>query len=445
MKKEHLRELLQAKFCVENNKPIVIFGLGIHGGGAGVARFLSSLGFSLIITDMKTKEELSSSLKILKGVRATYVLGEHREQDFENAGLIVKNPAVPAHHPLLALAHRRGIPITNDADIFLTLADPARVIGITGTKGKTTTSTLIKHLLGPKAVVVGTPGVSFFDYFAKPTRAQYIVAEFSSFDLEYVSASPHIAVLTSLFPDHLNRYASFEEYARTKMNILAFQKSHDITFAWRSRELQTHVPKKHARLVWVADADKPSARDVSWRVSPQSAALAIAVAQHLGVSKTLIKKRLHSFKEPHHRLEIIRTTKKHIFIDDTTSTNPGSAVYSLKLLELYRTREHRALKLHIIVGGEDKAFPMPDIKALADALRASKAHIVALSGSMTSKLIQYIPGISVTYNNLQEAVDVAARDGGIVALIPGAASFNMFKNEFDRGVQFKKCAQKIRS
>ena len=167
-KKEKLLELLQEKFFAKDSArhSVLILGLGINGGGVGAARFFAHLGMSVTVTDLKTKKELSQSLRTLAGLPIKYVLGKHRMEDIKQADLIIKNPGVPDSSPYIQKAKKLGKPITNDGALFLALAPRDHVIATTGTKGKTTTSLLIKHLLGTQAISVGIPGISFFDYFA---------------------------------------------------------------------------------------------------------------------------------------------------------------------------------------------------------------------------------------------------------------------------------------
>ncbi|KKU17523.1 MAG: UDP-N-acetylmuramoylalanine-D-glutamate ligase, partial [Candidatus Azambacteria bacterium GW2011_GWA2_45_90] len=177
----------------------------------------------------------------LKGLSIRYVLGRHRKEDFENADLIIKNPGVPNESKFLALAKKSGVPIETDVGIFFDLC-PAPVVGVTGTKGKSTTAFLIHQILKRKyknAVLGGNIGKSVLEVLPKikkggpasPTsQGGPVILELSSFQLEALTEkklSPHIAVITNIFPDHLNRYSSFAQYAKAKTNIFRFQKPED--------------------------------------------------------------------------------------------------------------------------------------------------------------------------------------------------------------------------
>ena len=429
-KKEKLRARLREKFFAgHNGKPsILIFGLGLSGGGVGAARFFAELGYSVTVTDAKPKTQLVASLHALRSYPIKYVLGRHRKKDFARADLVVKNPGILKTNRYLKSAKR----ITNDAEIFLALAPHARTIGVTGTKGKTTTTMLIKHFLGKRAALVGVPGVSFLDYFFLSREPQWIVAEFSSFDLEYVRTSPHVAVVTSLFADHLNRYVSFSAYARAKMNIVRFQKKGDYAFLWKSLAVKWHCPRMLGTQIWVCDNKEFS---VPWNISRHSAFLAYTVARSLGVKRKDLVKKIKMFRPARGRLEIVVKRKGNIFINDTTATNPGAAAFStLTLVKKYP-------KAVVITGGEDKNIPLKDVLAYARVLRACKVSVVILPGSFSDKLVRIL---SVPYElarSMDDAVKRACGKGTVIALIPGAASFNMFANEFDRGDSFIRAAR----
>ncbi len=414
----------------------------MQGGGVGAARFFAQLGYRVIATDLRDKKALTSSLKTLSAYPITFVLGEHRFADIDRASLIVKNPGIPAHSPFLEYARKHKKRITNDADLFLSLAPHERIIGVTGTKGKTTTTMLIKHLLGPSALLVGTPGVSFFDYFFARREPRWIVGEFSSFDLEYIHQGPHMSVYTSLFSDHLNRYSSFAAYARAKSNLFRYQSSNDHAVLFRSTLIKRHLPRLRAQISWVGENDIPQAAKLaSWRIARPAIALATHVARTLNVSPTLIARRLRSFEAPHGRLEIVRKTKDMIFINDTTSTNPGAACYSLR--RLYE-QFHEKMPLTIIAGGDDKSLPEKEIKEYAMLLKKYRVHVLLLPGPMTDKLKRHLPPKTPIVHSFNEAVAWFLIHQGVLALIPGAASFNMFLNEFDRAEHFIRAVKKQR-
>lgn len=419
---------------LSNGHRALVLGLGASGGGAGTARFLADIGFSVTVTDQKNAKELKISCALLSGAPIKFVLGRHRKSDIDRADFIVKNPAVPESSPFIKYARKKGKIITNDADIFLALAPRERIIGVTGTKGKTTTTRLLAHALGPSARAVGIPGVSFFEAFAGKKNPRWIVAEFSSFDLEYITSGPHIAVFTSLFADHLNRYKNFGQYAAAKMNLLILQKGGDIAFLANTKEIIRFMPRNYrGSSCFIYVKDGADDRGISFTTID----FAKAVAERLGVKRHMLKKRLESFKLQPGCMETVRHIGQRVFINSTTATNPGSAKYVIKTLS------RRWKKLAVIAGGEDKKFPESEIADFAKILKKSASSIVLLPGTFTDRLVPYLGARAICARSMQEAVKYAADTGASIVLAPAAASFNMFQNEFDRGKQFVEIVKKI--
>lgn len=435
---------MREKFFVKDSArhSVLILGLGIHGGGVGAARFFAHLGMRVLVTDLKTKKELSSSLRVLKGLPITYVFGKHRMEDIEQADLIIKNPGVPDSSIYIKKAKKLKIPITNDGALFFALAPREHVIAITGTKGKTTTALLTKHLLGSNAISIGTPGISFFDYFYTKKEPQWVVAEFSSFDLECIKNTAHIAVITSLFPDHLNRYHSFDAYAKTKMRLFTFQEKGDIAFLWQSPTIKKYatLSKLKSKIIWINNI--PIQKNISWRVAPEAIAIATSIAKHIGIPSATISARLSKFDAPPGRLEIVAKKNNCTFINDTTATNPGSAIHSLSMLV---EKFSPAQNITIITGGEDKKFPRVDIKNYARAINKYRVNIIILPGSFSDMLTPLLKNYQRA-RSMSDAIKKATTiKSGIVALVPGAASFNSYKNEFDRAKHFIRAIQTIKS
>jgi len=190
------------------NKKVVIMGLGLHGGGVDSAKFFYKQGASVLVTDLKTEEQLGESIKKLRSFKKIeYALGGHREDDFKTADLIIKNPDVPGHSPYLEIARQSNIEIQSDVGLFFKLSG-AFIIGVTGSKGKSTTASLIFHLLKSKykkIFLAGNIGVSPLSLLAKVKKGDKVVLELSSFELDDFNQSPNIAVVTNILPDHLNR------------------------------------------------------------------------------------------------------------------------------------------------------------------------------------------------------------------------------------------------
>lgn len=410
------------------NKKVIIMGLGLLGGGVGVAKFFYKQRAKLLVTDLKTKKQLTESVQKLKELPIKYVLGCHRAEDFINADLIIKNPAVPSNSSYLEIARKNNIPIKTDVSIFFELCK-APIIGITGTKGKSTVATLIYLFLKkkyPKTFLAGNIGVSPLELLPRITKKSKVVLELSSFELEDLKKSPKIAVITTLFPDHLNRYKNFKEYIEAKKSIFKYQNKNDILFLNQgnpeTRKLASEAP---SRVYFFKDS---------------SVSAAIAVAEFFKISKKDIKKVLSHFKGMPNRQEFIATKKGVKYINDTTATTPQSVILAINT---FKNRFPKS-KIILIAGGQDKNL---NYKSLAKEIQKNIPHLILLPGTASDKIKKEISKVELPkyrnkvffVNSMKNAVKKAkslAKKGDIVLLSPGAASFNLFKNEFDRGKQF---------
>jgi len=386
------------------NKKVLIMGLGLHGGGVSVTKFFLSVGAKVTITDLKTKSQLKDSLAKLP--RLKLVLGKHREEDFKNADLIIKNPDVPSTSPYLKIARKNNIPIKSDIEIFFDLC-PGEIIGVTGTKGKSTIATLIYRLMKEKyqTVLAGNIGVSPLEFLAEISKDSKIILELSSFALEKLKKSPHIAVITNIFPDHLNRYKNFSEYKKVKENIFKYQTKKDILI-----------------------------------LNENPAQILEKIAQVYKIPRDKVKKVLRNFKGIPHRQEFIADKNGVKYFNDTTATNPGAVKFALKKFR----KKYSNSKIILIAGGEDKRL---SYRSLAKHIEDNIDYLVFLPGSATELLKRDLKKFPFhEAKSMQEAVRKAsslASKGDIVLLSPGASSFNLFKNEFDRGDKFKSAVDKL--
>jgi len=385
---------------------VIIMGLGLHGGGVGAADFFVKQGCDVLVTDLRSKKELKESLSRLKKVNL--VLGKHREEDFINADLIIRNPGVPRESKYLKIAEKHNIPIKTDIDIFFDLYK-GKIIGITGTKGKSTVATLTYQLLKKKyknVYLAGNIGKSVFDIIDKKGIA---VLELSSFELEYLKKSPHIALITNLFPDHLNRYKDFKEYVEAKKSIFKYQDKDDILI------LNKDIKFKGKGKTHYFDGSNISA--------------AKTIAKIMKVKN--IDKVIKNFKGIPHRQEFIAEKRGVKYYNDTAATNPEAVIMALK----------RFNNVVLIAGGEDK-----NLKYAKLAKEIKKLpFIILFPGTASDKIKKHLKDFKI-YNvkTMKQAVKKAnslAKKGDIVLLSPGAASFNMFSNEFDRGNQFIKAVK----
>ncbi|MEK7624177.1 MAG: UDP-N-acetylmuramoyl-L-alanine--D-glutamate ligase [Patescibacteria group bacterium] len=417
---------------------VLVFGLGLNGGGVGSARFFSRQGAKVTVTDLKSKKALSASLaKLSSFPDIKYVLGKHRLADFLASDLIVKNPAIPWNNHFLKKAQSQGIPVVTDTIIFFNQA-PALIVGITGTKGKSTTATLLAKLLKkkyPRVWLAGNIGESFLDKLPKVKPQDVVVAELSSFQLEdlaLIKKSPQIAIITNIFPDHLNRYASFREYAQAKTNIFLHQKPTDYLIINDNDKFLVKLTKK-------TKAKKHLLKTTNLSPLEINIALATEAARILEAPQKEIARVLKNFRGLAGRQEIIRKFQNRIFINDTTATNPTAVLVALQFV----TRKYRQ-PIILIAGGQDKNL---NYEKMAQEINKKVKRLVLLPGSATEKLKKHLKKEFSEAENMEEAVKKAydlSQTGDLVLLSPGAASFNLFENEFDRGAQFNQYVKKLR-
>ncbi|HAM95456.1 MAG: UDP-N-acetylmuramoylalanine-D-glutamate ligase [Candidatus Azambacteria bacterium GW2011_GWB2_46_37] len=448
------------------NKKVTIMGLGISGGGVGAAEFFAKAGARVLVTDLKTRGKLRESLGRLKGLSIRYVLGRHRKEDFENADLIIKNPGVPNESKFLALAKKSGVPIETDVGIFFDLC-PAPVVGVTGTKGKSTTAFLIHQILKRKyknAVLGGNIGKSVLEVLPKikkggpasPTsQGGPVILELSSFQLEALTEkklSPHIAVITNIFPDHLNRYSSFAQYAKAKTNIFRFQKPEDFLIIPEDNRLLEKLTKNaRSKKIYFSKIVAKSIPFLSLAHNAANLAAAIEIAKLFKISRKEILSLIPRLKLLPHRLEKVGEIGGVAYINDSGATNPGAGIEAIKAARsLFKNG-----RLILIAGGEDKNL---DYSVFAGEILKNADFLILLPGSATEKMkVEFQKHLARTKNlklkavidapDMKQAVIHArrlAQKRDAVLLSPAAASFNLFQNEFDRGEQFIKALRSLR-
>lgn len=420
------------------NKKVVLMGLGINEKGSGIssALFFLCRGANLLITDLGPEKDLKKQLKKLDKFRSAgrieYVLGKHRKKDFRKADFIFKNPSVPKNSPYLKIARENKIPIINDWTVFFEERPDNLLVGITGTKGKSVIATLVYEILkaaGLPVVLCGNIGKSPLAILDKIKKETIVVAELSSWllqEFKTVKKSPQIAVVTNLMPEHLDKYKSLREYYGDKENIFKFQKKNDwLVLNKDDREVRRFAKKAKAEVVWFSEKEGKYAA-------------ALAVAKLVGVSKKTIEKSLKKFKGVPHRLEFVAEKKGIKYINDSTATMPGATIYALNSLKRYKG------KIILIAGGVDKKL---DYKNFVREAKKSVKAMILLPGTATDKILKENTRNLAIYaaGNMKEAVAKAnslAERGDVVLLSPAAASFGLFKNEFDRGSKFIKEVKK---
>lgn len=434
-----------------NDQNVLLLGLGRQ-GGAKVANRLVELGAKVRVSDQLSENVLAEVIKDLSPSIELH-LGSHDQADVAWADLIVKNPAVPYTHPLILAAEQAGIPVTSEAALAMKHVRD-RVIGVTGTRGKTTTSHLIWHILhqaGKKVHLGGNiPQQPTLETVLQAGDEDWFVLELSSFQLETLGReqlSPHIAVLTSFSHDHLNRYKTMDEYLEAKEHIFRWQQPHDAAFWIEQPEWQDHIMASIPHDVTKTSLNSQDIR-IQMHATPtalpgehnqQNAALAATVSRYLGVEHDVIKRAIASFTGVPYRQQVIPTQDGLTWINDTTATTPTALLTALKT--------HEKNEIILLAGGTTKDLPFPD--ELLKKLQNLTGQTIWLKGSGTQELLTKLGAPNTpTYNSLREAVESArskAQELSIKTILfsPGFSSFELFKNEFDRGDQFNALVQKV--
>ena len=458
-------------------KRVTVMGLGLFGGGVGVARFLAARGARVTATDLKGTDALAESVAKLEGLPVTFHLGGHSDSDFTEADVVIVNPAVPDSSPFLAKARAARVPLETEINLFFKLC-PATIVGITGSNGKSTTASLAAHLLeaGSRRVWLGgNIGRSLLEDLAAIRPDDLVVLELSSFQLERLEPtglSPAVSIVLNVTPNHLDRHKTFDAYARAKQPILLHQRPADaallnadcpIVSVWgnlgRGRKFEFSTRGPVERGAWL-DGDRAFWRDGGRPLPAMGAPLPATGAPHplfhrtdlalrgehnlgnalaaagaavlCGVPTEAIGPRLASFRAIEHRLEFVRTLDGVSYYNDSKATTPEAAIAGLRAF-------HEPVIL--IAGGYDKEVPFDELgKAVCQ-----RARLVILLGDTAEKIHQAIAsrGNVATRRlpDLPAAVHEArtlARPGDVVLLSPACASYDMFENYEERGTLFKK-------
>ena len=423
-----------------SGKRVTQMGLGLLGRGVKVAEFLAENGAELIVTDLKSAEELKPSIEALSRFpNIQFVLGEHRLEDFRNRDLIIKGPNVPLKSSYIAEARKRRIPIEMDASLFVKLS-PATIIGITGSRGKSTVTHLLYSILKKtkKRVYLGgnIQGIATLPLLKKVKKGDIVVMELDSWQLQGFGdskMSPHIAVFTSFMPDHLNYYGgSMERYFDDKANIFRFHKPRDFFVAGRQMLHRLEKGMVKGRFITVDEGDIPK----DWKLkipgihNRYNAALASAVAKLFKVREWMIRRAVQSFRGVPGRLQLLRKFKGVSIWNDTTATTPEATIAGLQAL-------HGKGNIVLIGGGTEKGLP---VDRLIKEINFRVKTLVLLPGSGTNQIKEGITIPSKEVSSLGEAVKEAietAGKGDAILFSPGFTSFGLFKNEYDRGEQFE--------
>lgn len=437
-------------------KTITLMGLGVLGRGVNVAKFLLQQGAKLIITDLKTADQLQESIDELADYESqiTYVLGGHRLEDFQETDVVVKAAGVPLQNKYIQAATEEGVPVKMDASWCVRELPPSVVtIGVTGTKGKSTVSHLIAYILEQDGKIVylagnvrGQATLPLLDHIK---AGDYLVLELDSWQLQGFhdeKISPHIAVFTNFMPDHLNYYQGMPEYYFDKAAIYRYQTKKDYLVMTPS-SYQAYRQFGNGKPLATTAIVKSNILNNDWHFSQPgehnrlNAAQAYQVAKFLEISDEQIKTSLESFAGVAGRLELVTEQSGVHFYNDTNATTPEATAASIKAIaDLYG-------KPVVICGGVSKNFP--SFSSLVTVLNTYAAAVVLLPGSIGDRIKPDLNVPIIEAQTMSAAVEQAREMAGryqtkSIVMSPAGSSFGLFKNEYDRGDQFKSAVEDLK-
>ena len=444
-------------------KKVLVVGLARTGVGA--VRFLVAKGARVRVTEIKKAEELRAPMEALRGLPVEWELGGHSLSSFLEAGLIVVSPGVPLSLPPLAKAREKGIPMVSEVELaFWFLRRP--LAAITGTNGKTTTTTLIGEMLqasGKRAFVGGNIGNPLINFAAGPQEEEWGVVELSSYQLEGIQKfRPAVSVLLNITEDHLDRYPSFQAYGEAKGRIFANQGKEDhavlnaddpLAFAFahriepqillfsRERSVPVGCSLDRGEILYQGP-DGQRERYPLGRLKIRGAhnlenlMAAIAASKSCGCPREPLQEAIEKFEGLEHRLERVRDLDGVKFFNDSKGTNVGSVVKSLISFEE---------PVILIAGGRDKEGDYGPLKGLV----SERVKGMALIGEAKERMFGALGNQTETVklSSLEEAVEWAwsrARPGDVVLLSPACSSFDMFENYQERGRRFKEIVRGLK-
>jgi UDP-N-acetylmuramoylalanine--D-glutamate ligase len=444
-----------------NGKRVLVVGLGKS--GVASALFLKAHGARVTVSDTKTGDELHSEIPVLLDHGITVETGGHGERTFRGQDLIVVSPGIPLDAPALVQARALGGSVIGEMELAARfLRGP--IVAITGSNGKTTTTTLAGEIMtagGFPALVggnIGTPAIALAE---RATPESVIVLEVSSFQLETIhSFRPKVAVILNVTPDHLDRHRTFAAYVDAKARILENQRSADLAVLnaddptcvamaartkaqvfWFSRQ------KEVQQGAWVLEGnilfrDGAQQREImlvseiplKGAHNLENVLAAVCAGALMGCAAEKIRRAVREFKAVEHRLEYVATIRGVDYYNDSKATNVDATIKAL---------ESFPANIHLILGGKDKGS---DYTLLNHLLRQRVKRVYTI-GAAAAKIESQIKGVEVvpagTLENGVRKANAVAEPGDVVLLAPACASFDQFKNYEQRGQVFKQIVRRL--
>ena len=441
---------------------------GMARSGVSAAQCLYELGARVTISDSKAEEKLAEALQPLEGMDIRRCLGDQAQPaDLESYDLAVTSPGIPMQAPILRAVQAAGVPLIGELELGAQVSR-APLYAVTGTNGKTTTTTLIGEIfrnLGKTTYVVGNIGYPFTACALQCGEEDVAVAEVSSFQLETISTfHPHIAVMCNITEDHLNRHGTMEEYIRVKERIFENMGQGDYAvlnlddpivrgmaeripcapaFFSRRQEVETGAYLEGEEVVFSLNGHKKRVLRADEIRIPgehnlENALAATALTMLAGVPAPVVRHTLKTFPGVEHRIETVRTVEGVTYINDSKGTNVDASIRAVRAMKVPTV---------LLAGGYDKHT---DFLPLAREILASKIHTVVVLGDTAEQIERALRAVgfeSILHaKTFEEAVLLArscAREGENVLLSPACASFDMFQDYEERGHVFKEIVSRL--
>jgi UDP-N-acetylmuramoylalanine--D-glutamate ligase len=445
-----------------NNKRVLVVGLGKS--GVASALFLKEHGARVTVSDTKSEDQLRDEIPVLLDQGIAVETGGHGERTFRGQDLIVVSPGVPVDAPPLVQARASGEPVIGEIELAAQhIAGP--VVAITGSNGKTTTTTLAGDIIaagGFPTLVGGNIGTPAISLVGRATRETVVVLEVSSFQLETIQTfRPKVAVILNVTPDHLDRHRTFQTYVDAKARIFENQQGSD--FAVLNEDDATCVTlggRTRAQVFWFSR--KKEVKQGAWVRAGQilfrngrgqreimlvseiplkgahnveNVLAAICAGALMGCKPEQLREAVRNFKAVEHRLEYVATVQGVEYYDDSKATNVDATIKAL---------ESFPANIHLILGGKDKGS---DYRVLNDLLRERVKRVYTI-GAAAEKIESHIKGAveivhAETLDNAVRRAAAAAQPGDIVLLAPACASFDQFQSYNHRGRVFKEVVKSL--
>lgn len=446
--------------------------LGAARQGLALARWLSMRGAKVTLSDIRNADELRVAIESMAEYSIQWALGGHPLELLDSTDVLCLSGGVPLTLPIVAEALRRGIPLSNDSQVFMEVA-PCKTVGITGSAGKTTTTTLVgimaKIAYGDNAYIGGNIGDPLINYVDNMKADDIAILELSSFQLDQMTISPNVAVILNITPNHLDRHGTMEVYMAAKARILEFQSKDDIAilgrddkgawslrdkvkgklFAFSLNELEEGLDGAYLHDDLLNLRDGNAYLPLMLRENIQlrgdhnvlNVLAAFAIGYAIGLPLDGMLKATQEFRGVPHRLEFVRELRGVRWYNDSIATAPERSIAAIRSFEE---------PIVLLLGGRDKDLPWEELMQLA----STRVDHVVLFGEAAEKIQKTAQSLGLSQkrftvtrvNNLHEAVAKAAdvaEAGDVVLLSPGGTSFDEFKDFAERGERFKTWVQEL--